>query len=288
MNQELAKETKKDIFSFDGSMVENMQMAEMLAHSDLVPQDYKNKPSNVIVAVQMGQEVGLKPMQALQGIAVINGRPCIWGDALIGLVRNSNLCEYVTETFDHEKMTATCVAKRFEEVEKITTFSREDAIRAGLWNDNKKVYSMRYKKEVNNTSPWYKYPKRMLQMRARGFCLRDLFPDVLKGLANAEEQIDAQPIKQVNEAPTQSAKASKVNDFIQDADFVDDAVSGVVIRPNESQVDVEDLLNKIELSQSIQELSGLAVELAKAGDENKPQLRAAYSAKNKQLQGNEK
>ena len=42
-----------------------------------------------MLAVQLGSEVGLRPMQALQNIAVINGRPAVWGDALPGLCKAS-------------------------------------------------------------------------------------------------------------------------------------------------------------------------------------------------------
>ena len=52
-----------------------VRFSEMAAQSDLVPRDYKGKPANVMLAVQMGSELGLAPMQALQSIAVINGRP---------------------------------------------------------------------------------------------------------------------------------------------------------------------------------------------------------------------
>ena len=38
--------------------------------------------------------------------------------------------------------------------------------------------------------PWKQYPKRMLQMRARGFAIRDAFPDALRGMYMAEEVQD--------------------------------------------------------------------------------------------------
>ena len=50
-----------------------------------------------------------------------------------------------------------------------------DAKRAGLWT---------------KAGPWQTYPRRMLQMRARSFALRDAFPDVLKGLISVEEALD--------------------------------------------------------------------------------------------------
>lgn len=163
------------------SFEDAVRFADLVCKSDLVPKDYKNNPGNVLVAVQMGAEIGLAPLQAIQNIAVINGRPSVWGDAALALVRASSLCEFVTERLDGN--VATCTCKRRGEVEPIVrTFSEADAKRAGLWG---------------KSGPWTQYPQRMLQLRARAFALRDGFPDVLRGLSVAEEvrdyTIGAQP-----------------------------------------------------------------------------------------------
>jgi hypothetical protein len=152
-----------------------IQFCDYLAESDLVPKDFKGKPANCLIAIQWGAELGLKPLQAIQNIAIINGRPSLWGDAVLALVRSSPLCEYVTETDDGNK--ATCRAKRRGEPEIVATFSMDDAKVAGLFG---------------KTGPWTQYPKRMRQMRARAFALRDAFADVIKGMAIAEEMMDIQ------------------------------------------------------------------------------------------------
>ncbi|HEL4856812.1 TPA: hypothetical protein UL920_004181 [Stenotrophomonas maltophilia] len=150
-----------------------LTFADILADSDMVPKDFKGKPGNCLIAMQWGAELGLKPLQALQNIAIINGRPALWGDAVIALVRNSPLCEYVTESDDGG--TAVCRVKRRGESEEVRTFSTEDAKVANL---------------LGKTGPWTQYPKRMRQMRARAFALRDVFPDVLRGMPIAEEVMD--------------------------------------------------------------------------------------------------
>lgn len=172
--------------SFDDAF----RFAKMVASSDFAPKDFKGKPESCMLAIQHGSEVGLSPMQSLQSIAVINGRPTIWGDAALALVQASPVCEYVYETTegDGDNMVATCQAKRrgYERPTTVT-FSVADAKRAGLHG---------------KSGPWAQYPKRMLQLRARGFALRDAFPDVLKGLVTAEEAFDyPQPI--VAETPRQ-------------------------------------------------------------------------------------
>lgn len=150
-----------------------LTFSNYLADSDMVPKDFKGKPGNCLVAIQWGMEIGLKPLQAMQNIAVINGRPSLWGDAVIALVRSSPLCEYIIEEDDGR--TATCKVKRRGEPEQFRTFSMDDAKSAGL---------------LGKQGPWTQYPKRMRQMRARAFAVRDVFPDVLKGLPVAEEIMD--------------------------------------------------------------------------------------------------
>lgn len=150
-----------------------LTFANYLADSDMVPKDFKGKPGNCLIAMQWGAEVGLQPLQALQNIAVINGRPSLWGDSLIALVRASPACEYILEE-DDGKM-ATCRVKRRGEPEQARTFSTDDAKAAGLHG---------------KAGPWTQYPKRMRQMRARAFAMRDVFPDVLRGMPVAEEVMD--------------------------------------------------------------------------------------------------
>lgn len=160
------------------TLTEAMQLAEYFAKSDLVPKDYRGKPGNIVVAWQKGYEVGLLPQQSLETIAVINGRACIWGDGLIALVKNSPKEEWTKEWLEGkgDEMVAFCETKRKNQANTIKrSFSVAQSKKAGLWG--------------NNT--WNKYPERMLQMRARGFCLRDAYPDVFNGLQLAEEQLDA-------------------------------------------------------------------------------------------------
>jgi hypothetical protein len=160
------------------TLTEAITFSEMLSNSNMVPKAYQNKPQDILVCVQWGMEMGLAPMQALQNIAVINGKPSVYGDAMMALVQASAVCDDVEEYFENEgtpNPVAVCVAKRKNRKPVVAKFSVEDAKRAGLWGKQ---------------GPWSAYPKRMMQMRARGFALRDAFPDVLKGLISAEEAQD--------------------------------------------------------------------------------------------------
>ena len=173
------------------------RLACMMAKSGMMPKGIQT-PEAVAVAVQMGLEVGLSPMSAVQNIAVINGRPSIWGDSVLGLVRASGLLEDFDEYFEidgkrlepgevdqyltSDKLTAICVAKRKDQEQLIMRgFSIADAKTANLWEK---------KSKDGYPSTWMLYPKRMLQMRPRSWTLRDGFGDVIKGLKVAEEVID--------------------------------------------------------------------------------------------------
>lgn len=152
------------------------RFAELVSRSDLAPKDYRGKPGNILVAVQMGAELGMAPMQALQNIAVINGKPCVYGDAMLAVCQAHPAFEAI-----HEAITeagATVTVKRAGMEPTVRNFSVDDAKRAGLWG---------------KAGPWQSYPKRMLQLRARAFALRDAFADALRGLNSAEEVTDYAP-----------------------------------------------------------------------------------------------
>jgi hypothetical protein len=216
------------------NLTEAMQFSDMLANSSMVPKAYQGKPQDILVCVQWGYEMGLAPMQALQNIAVINGKPSVYGDALMALVQASPVCEDVEEFFENEgspNPIAVCIAKRKGRKPVTVKFSVEDAKRAGLWGKQ---------------GPWSAYPKRMMQMRARGFALRDAFPDVLKGMITAEEAQDypdeAKPVqaKPANpldlvapkkvEIPEQTTDTLLIEEaFSQDADAEDLAAQDVEV-----------------------------------------------------------
>jgi hypothetical protein len=177
MTTEISTQTQPrglSLQSFDDAF----RFAKMVASSEFAPKDFKGKAESCLLAIQHGSEVGLSPMQSLQSIAVINGRPTIWGDAALALVQSSPVCEYVKEYTEGQgdTLTAVCEAKRRGyPAPTVSRFSMADAKRAGL---------------AGKSGPWSQYPERMLALRARGFALRNAFADALRGLITAEEAQD--------------------------------------------------------------------------------------------------
>jgi hypothetical protein len=179
------------------------RFAKVVAATEFAPKDFRGKPEACMLAIQHGAEIGLAPMQSLQCIAVINGRPSIWGDAAKALCLSSPACEWVTEEFegDGESLVAVCTAKRKGSPKPtVTRFSVADAKTAKLWGKRGRD---------GQDTPWITNPKRMLQLRARGFALRDAFPDVLKGLVTAEEAQDY-PSTEAAKEPAKPATPSVV------------------------------------------------------------------------------
>ena len=233
-NKNLPAEIKNEMTGGGGfnlapsNLGEAMQFAKMMSNTDMVPKDYAGKPANIMVAVQMGAEIGLKPMQSLQNISVINGRPSVWGDTAIALVRIHPECEYIDEYLVNkkgEKTTgddydaAVCKIKRKGQEEQIRIFSLSDAETAGL---------------LKKGGVWKSYRKRMLQMRPRGYALRDVFPDALKGLSIAEE---ARDLPAYSEQPTD---ITPVNERISTPEFDVPAIdTDRSVMVDEDVVDVE-------------------------------------------------
>lgn len=160
-------------------------------------QSWGKKASSAVAAVIMsGAELGLPPMVALRSFTVIGGRPALYGDGLINVVRRHGKAEYVRTGCDTRdgQLVGWCEAKRRDTGEtKRVEFSEADARRAGLWDNrttrrgkvwknNQQVWD-----DVPNDSTWFRYPQRMLAWRAAGYCLRELFADVLGGITDEFE-----------------------------------------------------------------------------------------------------
>lgn len=197
-----------------------IRYAELVSLSGLAPKGME-KADQIAGAIFYGLEIGMTPMAAVQSIAVINGRPSIWGDGALGLVRGSGLLDDIEEYYEGEPFVTPAeydaagkpikpavYNMNYKAVCKITRkgakrpvsqdFSIGDAMAAGLWNKE---------------GPWRNYFKRMLKMRARSWAMRDEFTDVLRGLVFAEEANDYDDMRDITpkkeEPPAPSVAAAE-------------------------------------------------------------------------------
>jgi hypothetical protein len=150
------------------------KVAQVFSTSGVVPKAYIGKPNDIFIAMGMGYQLGFPIEQSLQDIAVINGRPCLWGDGLLSLCLNHPACEGIDEEpiYKDDKFYGySCTVRRKGHKPHTQTFTLDDAVQAKL---------------ISKPGAWEGYPKRMVQLRARGFAVRDKFADALRGLRIAE------------------------------------------------------------------------------------------------------
>lgn len=183
------------------------RLANLYHQAAMLPKGVQTK-AQVFLVISTGAAVGMDATQSLKNIMIVNNRCSIWGDGLLAVVKASGGCEYVREWMEGEgdDAVAHCETKRRGDPEPVVrSFSAADAKTAELWR---------------KAGPWQNYPKRMLQMRARAFCLRDVYPDLLGGLAIVEEMRD---IPADRPRPSRAERGPVQND---EAEALDAELSG--------------------------------------------------------------
>lgn len=179
------------------------RFATVVVQTPFAPRDFRTAES-VMIACAYGMELGLSPMASLQNIAVVNGKPSVYGDALIGVVEGSGLLEDINERMEGEgdDRRAVCWVKRKGRPTPVErSFSVKDAKTAKLWGKTGRD---------GQPTPWVHYPERMLAMRARGFALRDAFADILRGIITREEAEDYPEPEVKNVTPIREVEPERI------------------------------------------------------------------------------
>jgi hypothetical protein len=163
-----------------------LTLADYMAGSEMVPKQYRGRPGDCFIAIQWGLEIGLKPLQAMQSIAAINGKPGLYGDAgkALLLAHGCIIDEDDTEIVKANGK-ARCKITRPGRPPVQRTFSQDDAKTAGLWGKD---------------GPWRSYPYRQMAWRAFWFAARDAASDLLRGMGGYEEALDTPAIKNMGAA----------------------------------------------------------------------------------------
>jgi hypothetical protein len=184
------------------SIGEAFRLAAACVEGKMVP---KGMTEGAVVAIwQRGYEAGMQPMEALESLFIINGKPGMYVEKLVTRARERNafaeggrptLRWWVGNEEKSEGWEPALEWKRLEdwpddlravvsarpakdpEVVLSRSFSVQDAKLAKKWM-------------CDTDSPWMKYPTRQLRARATGFLMRDEFGEFNKGIAPAEELAD--------------------------------------------------------------------------------------------------
>lgn len=147
------------------------RLAESIANTDFVPQALRGKPAAITAAILFGRELGLGPMQSLQSIDMIDGRPAVSAERARAFALAAG-----HEIYVEESTTARCIVRgrRANSREFVTiTWTIDDAKRAGL--DGRKN--------------WRMHPRRMLQARATAELCHLMFADAIGGMPFMVEEL---------------------------------------------------------------------------------------------------
>jgi hypothetical protein len=154
------------------------RFAKCYLDSGLAPTSYK-RPQQLVIVWAKALELGLQPMQAIEGMSIVNGRVGIMGDLALAMCENSGLLAdtpKVEYSGEGDELSCTVTLRRKgRKSPRSASFSVKQAKAANIYE---------------RSSAWRGYPDRMTYYRALGFILRDVFSDVLKGMKTVEELQD--------------------------------------------------------------------------------------------------
>ena len=167
--------------------------AQRIANTPFVPTAFRGKPESVFAAVLYGEELGLGPMQSLNSIHVIEGKPSMSPELMRGLVARAGHRIDVKESSGDK---VTLWGKRADTGSEATvSWSMKDAQLAGL----------------AGRGAWKTYPRAMLLARATSELCRMLFADVVAGLSYTPEEAASIAGSEWNEVPVDPLQLSLIH-----------------------------------------------------------------------------
>lgn len=229
------------------SLEDMYRFARAVVLSGLAPKGM-NTPEAVLVCIQSGMEVGFKPLQSLQNIVVVNGKPRIYGDAGMALIRSRGVLEdykeEVTGTVEKGDRKWDITLKRIGQSAISRSFSIVDAKKALLWG---------------KPGPWTQFPDRMLRYRGLSFAMRDGFSDILMGLGIVEEDNSVREKNVTPEVEVSDPRARAFEDTPQVVEQVEPPITA-----EEEKIPVEETVVEPVIEQPKTEKPDIVTRLKKA------------------------
>ncbi len=233
------------------SLTEVSSLADTLAKSTLLPEALRGKQADIVVSILAGQELGLAPMAAIRGVHVVQGKPLLSADTMVGLVLASGLCEYFICVEETDASVTYETKRKGAPKPQRCTWTVEDTKRAGLQTKDN----------------WRTHTRQMMKARCKSILARDAYPDVLAGVydPNAEPEVfDRQPSRPRN------------TDAV-DAEIVSES-SGPVAVPDPPE------LVAVDNAASVEELTKLVPSLSAFTGALKKEAKRRYGARLTQLE----
>lgn len=156
------------------SLQDKVAYAERLAGASLLPKQYQKQPANVLLAMEMGDAMGIPPIQAINEIHVIEGKPSASANLIGAMVRRAG--HKLRVQGDDQSATAQIIRADDPDFTFEVTWTLERAKQAGL---------------MSGKNNWAKYPAAMLKARAITEVARAATPDALYGVIYTPEELGA-------------------------------------------------------------------------------------------------
>ncbi len=160
-----------------------LKMAQSLSKTELVPQSYRNKPENCLLAIDLARQIGCKsPFYVMQNLDIIQGKPSWSGKFCIALVKTyfqNDRLEWKGKE-DEEGYGCRVIAQDKNGNECIGVWVTMKMAKSEGWIDK-------------NGSKWKTMPFLMLQYRAYSFFTRIHCPEKLLGLGDEFDKDCSQP-----------------------------------------------------------------------------------------------
>lgn len=153
-------------------IVNKVEYAQTLAHSNLLPKHFQNNPANLLYAIEFAEALGMKPIHAITSVHVINGKPSASADLIGTMVRRAG--HKLRVTGDDTYAEAVLVRADDPDFEFRARWDMDKARKAGL-----------------NTATWKAYPGAMLRSRAITEVCRAGAPDALHGIQHSTEELQS-------------------------------------------------------------------------------------------------
>lgn len=175
---QVVEQPKQQISSQMQAFGDNWRIATQYSKSDLVPEAYKDKPQNVIIALGMSQKTGFDPFTIMQNLSIVKGKASWSGSfcrTLIestGLYRDIDLVEVGKKGEDTWGYYLQAIKKSDGKVVKGATVDISMAKAEGWIAKNPK---------------WKSMPELMLQYRATAFFARVYASSAINGIQTSEE-----------------------------------------------------------------------------------------------------
>ena len=183
---------------------EYLELATQIAKTAMVPTALRGQPEQLLAVMMYGAELGIGPMQAMQQINFIEGKPSMAPELMRALIRKAGHRLNITQTQDE----CVIVGERGDTGEVGESgFSVADAVDAGLCRvvDGK----VQARSSNGNKLPWEKYTKDMLLARATSRIARMMFSDVISGMSYTPEEVESFTERPAKSEAKKSTRASK-------------------------------------------------------------------------------